>query len=214
VGPSISTTASQAVLVGGKIYDLAVLSGGNAPTGTITFRLYKSSDMTCSSALRTVSTPVNGDSSYASPVITEGTAGSYQWIASYSGDASNSPVADSCNEPAEQVTVAAHSVKAACIASPVLLSGVIGRVRNVLSARLTSRGVKSVTFYLDGHKLKTMTRSKHGRFSITINARRLSYGAYRLMAKVTLKNRNCADISRSGVFVHVKPAAVVPVFTG
>ncbi len=212
--PSIVTTASPGVPMGGRIHDQAVLSGGNAPTGTITFRLYTSSDITCSTALSTSTTPVNGNGSYASPVMTEGTAGTYQWTASYSGDANNAAVADSCNQAPEQVTVAAHAVKAACFASPVRLSGVIGRVRNTFSAHLTSLGVKSVTFYLDGRKLETMTKPRHGRFSITIDARALSYGAHRLLAKATSKNHNCARASRSGTFVHVKAAATIPVFTG
>jgi hypothetical protein len=94
------------------------------------------------------------------------------------------------------------------------LTGVIGKVRNSLSAHLTGLGVKSVTFYLDGRRLLTVTSPRHGRFSITINATRLAYGAHRLVAKATLINRNCARISRAGTFVRVKAAAVLPVFAG
>jgi hypothetical protein len=38
------------------------------------------------------------------------------------------------------------------MASPVHLTGVIGRVRNSFAAHLRGLGVKSVTFYLDGRK--------------------------------------------------------------
>jgi hypothetical protein len=214
VSPTIVTTASPAVAVNGKIHDEAVLTGGNAPTGTITFRLFKSSDTTCSTPLSTGTTTVNGNGSYASPVVTENAAGSYQWVASYSGDANNSPTVDACGQPAEQVTVATQAVKGVCVVSAPRLTGVIGKVRNTLSAHLTGLGVKSVTFYLDGRKLETLTTPRNGRFSITINATALSFGAHRLMAKATMKNRNCARVSRDGTFVHVKPAAVLPVFTG
>ena len=246
--PTIATTASPGVAVGGTIEDQAVLSGGNSPTGTITFHLYAQSDTTCSTVLSTGMTTVNGNGSYASPVITENTAGSYQWTATYSGDANNAATADACGQPAEQVavsvppavsvltapvpvppaavsapvapvsipvsSVSGEAVTRPCMASPVHLTGVIGKVRNSFSAHLTGLGVKSVTFYLDGRKLATVTKPSHGRFSITINATRLAYGAHRLVAKATLRNGSCARISRAGTFVRVKAAAVLPVFTG
>jgi hypothetical protein len=233
--PTIVTTASPGVAVGGTIQDQAVLSGGNSPTGTITFHLYAKSDTSCSTALSTGTATVSGNGSYASPVITEDTAGSYQWTATYSGDANNAAATDTCGQPAEQVAVSvpaapvsaqaapvsvlaapvsSQAVTVLCVASPVHLTGVIGKVRNSLSAHLTGLGVKSVTFYLDGRRLLTVTSPRHGRFSITINATRLAYGAHRLVAKATLINRNCARISRAGTFVRVKAAAVLPVFAG
>ena len=233
--PTIVTTASPGVPVGGTIEDQAVLSGGNSPTGTITFHLYAESDTTCSTVLSTGTATVSGNGSYASPVITENTAGSYQWTATYSGDANNAAATDTCGQPAEQVAVSAppapvsvltapasvpassvssQAVTVICVASPVHLTGVIGKVRNSLSAHLTGLGVKSVTFYLDGRKLLTVTNPRHGRFSITINATRLAYGAHRLVAKATVSNPNCARISRAGTFVRVKAAAVPPVFAG
>jgi hypothetical protein len=240
--PTILTTASPGVAVGGTIGDQAVLSGGNSPTGTITFHLYAQSDTTCSTVLSTGTTTVNGNGSYASPVITENTAGSYQWTATYGGDANNAAATDSCGQPAEQVavsvppapvsvlgapvsvltapvsipvsSVSGEAVTRPCMASPVHLTGVIGKVRNSFSAHLTGLGVKSVTFYLDGRKLLTVTKPSHGRFSITINATRLAYGAHRLVAKATLRNGSCARISRAGTFVRVKAATVLPVFAG
>jgi hypothetical protein len=233
--PTIVTTASPGIATGGTIEDQAVLSGGNSPTGTITFHLYAQSDTTCSTVLSTGTATVNGNGSYASPVVTENTAGNYQWTATYSGDANNAAAADSCGQPAEQVavsvvvapvsvlttpvsvpvsSVSSATVTRPCLASPAQLTGVIGKVRSSLSAHLTGVGVKSVTFYLDGRKLVTVTKPSHGRFSITINATRLTYGAHRLVAKATLRNGSCARISRAGTFVRVRAAAVLPVFAG
>jgi hypothetical protein len=244
--PTIVTTASPGVLVGGTIEDQAVLSGGNSPTGTVTFHLYAQSDTTCSTVLSTGTATVSGNGSYASPVVTETTAGSYQWTATYSGDANNAAATDTCGQAAEQVAVSAlpapasdlstptisvlavaasvspvptsvlppPAVTVACVASPVHLTGVIGKVRNTLSAHLIGLGVKSVTFYLDGRKLLTVTNPRYGRFSITINATRLAYGAHRLVAKATVSNPNCGQISRAGTFVRVKSPAVPPVFAG
>jgi hypothetical protein len=75
------------------------------------------------------------------------------------------------------------AVDAACVESPIRLTGATRKVRNSLTAHLSGLGIRSVTFYLDGRWLKTVTRSQHGRFSITINVTKLSYGAHRLVAK-------------------------------
>jgi hypothetical protein len=244
--PTIVTTASPGVSVGGRIKDQAVLSGGNSPTGTITFHLYAESDTTCSTILSTGTTTVNGNGSYASPVVTEDTAGGYQWTATYSGDTNNAAAEERCGQPAERVAVSAlpapasvlptpttsvlaastsvppvptsvfhpPAVTVGCLASPVQLTGVIGKVRNAFSAHLTGLGVKSVTFYLDGRKLLTVAKPSHGRFSITINSKRLAYGAHRLVAKATVSDPNCGRISRAGTFVRVRGPAVPPVFAG
>ncbi len=103
--PSISTVASGGVVAGGQISDTAKLSGGSSPTGTITFRLYRASDTSCSSPLAAVTTSVNGNGDYASPAVMENAAGTYQWVASYSDDANNAAVSASCNAPNESVLV-------------------------------------------------------------------------------------------------------------
>jgi hypothetical protein len=41
-----------------------------------------------------------------------------------------------------------------------------------------------VTFYLDGHKLATVTKAHDHYFSITINTTGLSFGMHHLVAKV------------------------------
>jgi hypothetical protein len=211
--PTIVTTASKSSATG-LITDNAVLSGGNAPTGTITFNLYKASDTTCATSLATGTTTVSGNGSYSSPVVTEKVGGKYQWVASYSGDTDNAAVADACGEAAEQVAVPVTAVKGVCVVSPVHLTGVIGRVRNSFTAHLTGIGVRSVKFYLDRHLIKTVRESKDHVFSITINARKLSYGGHRLVAIATMKNRDCAHVDRAGTFVRVESIIKAPVFTG
>ncbi len=105
----IGTTASGSVLPGEPIYDTARLVGGSSPTGTITFRLYSTSDTECSTPLATLTTSVtDGNGSYQSPSTTESTSGQYQWVAAYSGDAKNPPVKSACEDPSEQVFVKAQ----------------------------------------------------------------------------------------------------------
>jgi hypothetical protein len=346
--PSISTVASGPVLAGGQISDTAKLSGGSSPTGTITFKLYRASDASCSSPLASVSTPANGDGNYSSPAVTENTPGTYQWVASYSGDANNAAVTASCNAPDESVLVSppppspplppgmivaksqklagstsgyttsiitaavgqrveyqmsvtntggvdlalsfsdprcdqgtvsgpfgtrnpdgtlapgktvdyycSHVitradrtagsftntvtivgtppsgsplsgtssvtanvpklvVRAACSISRsnVKLTGVGGSERRPFVASVGSFGVRQVTFYLDGRKIATVKKAKHGKFSVRINPQHLKVGAHHVKAVIKFSDVNCAGLSRAGVFVHPRPPIVVPNFTG
>jgi hypothetical protein len=212
--PALATTASDDVALGGSIHDTAVLSGGSSPTGTITFNLYSASDTTCSTALSTVAVPVSGAGSYDSPAVTPSSAGSYQWVATYSGDAANNGVSNACNDPDEQSNVALTIVEASCVRSPVVLRGVSAKVRRALTVHVTALGVKSVTFYLDGRKLATVTKATNHRYSVRINARRLGYGRHRLTARANMRNASCARAAVAGSFVKVKPPRIPPKFAG
>ncbi len=53
---AVDTQASGSVEVGGDIWDVATLSGGVNPTGTITFKLYGPDDATCTGTVRLTST--------------------------------------------------------------------------------------------------------------------------------------------------------------
>lgn len=126
--PTIVTTATNAQ-VGSAITDTAVLSGtsqditasagdedGDAnggislsnAGGTVTFSLYGPSDTGCSSTPIFTSSPVavSGNGSYG-PVSftpTQG-AGTYRWIATYSGDTNNSGATEKCGASGEVSTV-------------------------------------------------------------------------------------------------------------
>src|SRR5439155_256539 len=95
--PQISTTASGNVTVGGRISDVAHLSGGVNPTGTITFHLYGPDDASCATSVFTATATVSGNGNYSSGNFTTSAAGTYRWIASYGGDANNDPVSGACN---------------------------------------------------------------------------------------------------------------------
>src|SRR5207302_8584515 len=103
---ALVTQASGGVVVGGNINDTGTLSGGFNPTGTITFTLFGPNNGTCAGApIFTSSVAVAGNGSYPSSSFTTTAAGVYRWIASYSGDANNLPVATACNDANENVTV-------------------------------------------------------------------------------------------------------------
>ena len=105
--PAISTSATNAT-AGGSVSDTATLSGGTAPTGTITFQLFSDSDCTNQVGGDDVVT-VDGNGDYTSAAVTLNNAGSYFWIASYSGDANNDPVSGACGDAGETSVVATAS---------------------------------------------------------------------------------------------------------
>jgi len=106
--PTISTVAASAT-AGQPIHDVATLTGGATPTGTITWNVYSSTDTTCSNSLGTVTDAVSGDGTYTSPDFMPPSAGSYQWVATYSGDAGNVTASNMCNDPNEQSVVSKAS---------------------------------------------------------------------------------------------------------
>jgi len=106
--PKISTTATPATAaVGSSITDIATLSRGYKPTGSITWRLYGPNDPTCSnpSAPLVSITNVNGDGPYPSPPLTPAQAGTYHWVASYDGDINNNAAYGQCSDAGETVTI-------------------------------------------------------------------------------------------------------------
>jgi hypothetical protein len=93
--------------VGEPLYLYAVLEGVQ-PTGTIAFKLYASSDTTCSAAPASSATVnVAGNGTYATgggelgepgPVLSAPAPGTYALVVEYSGDANNAAVAIVCGE--------------------------------------------------------------------------------------------------------------------
>jgi len=77
--------------VGQTVQDDATLSGGSAPTGTITFTLTNAS----STVVATEKVSVSGNGAYATSTGYTATApGTYQWSATYGGDANNTSAND------------------------------------------------------------------------------------------------------------------------
>jgi uncharacterized repeat protein (TIGR01451 family) len=113
--PTLTTTPSPSTVTLGSaappiLTDLATLSGGRSPTGTITFTLFYNGGAT---PVDTETVNVNGNGTYTTPTgftlpSTGTVTGAYQWNASYSGDPDDNPVTDN-NDPTEQVTVGAAS---------------------------------------------------------------------------------------------------------
>lgn len=106
-GIATSVVASEVVL-GEPVADVATVSGGVEPTGTVTFDLYGPDDTDCSGTPIASSThPLAAGGPTTSSATTPTEPGEYRFVARYSGDGSNEPAAGACGDPGESVVVAA-----------------------------------------------------------------------------------------------------------
>ena len=113
--PTISTQLSvTTVTLGGTVYDAATLAGATTSAGgTVTYRVYSGAN--CSGLITTLGplTVTNG-SVPNSPTWTSTSAGTYYFVASYSGDTNNTAAASGCG--AEPISVTTTSLIAGSLA--------------------------------------------------------------------------------------------------
>jgi len=111
--PQLTSNASLAN--DGSITDVAHLSGGNNPTGTITFSLYGPNDTNCTgAAVYSQATNVSGNGDYNSPKpdFTATALGTYRWKLKYTpdpADKKNASAESACNADNESVKVDPHA---------------------------------------------------------------------------------------------------------
>jgi hypothetical protein len=111
---TLLTTRPQPVIgpTGSEFRDEATLSGGDDPTGTITFKLYGPGDPLCQNAPAFTSVvAVSGNGTYTSGAFTPSHSqfGTYEWTADYSGDTDNAPSSSLCGlEPITVTRIPAH----------------------------------------------------------------------------------------------------------
>jgi hypothetical protein len=95
-----------------------------------------------------------------------------------------------------------------------------GCVRSSFVVSVKAKNVKSVTFYLDGHRLKTLTAksARRGRLSVRVQTSKLKPGLHRLKARITMRTTAASakpvTVTRSLKFARCAAAPVTPRFTG
>jgi hypothetical protein len=96
------------------------------------------------------------------------------------------------------------------------LTGANGVRREPFAVRINSLGIREITFYLDGHELERLNAAdaRGEEYAITVDVRRLTYGAHTLSATTVMENPSCAPIARRELFVRPRPRKVIPRFTG
>ncbi len=86
--PSINTSQLPAsVTVGGSVADRAIVSGGDSPTGTVTFNLYNNATASGTPLFTDTETLSGGTATSASYTTTA--PGTDYWVATYNGDTNN-----------------------------------------------------------------------------------------------------------------------------
>ena len=114
--PTIATVASTGGPVGTSIGDTATVSGGFAPTGTVTFRLFAPTSPTCTGdpVFTSPNDPLDGGRATSGAFATT-TVGTYHWTATYNGDTNNTAVTSAC--AAEPVVITQATPTIATVAS-------------------------------------------------------------------------------------------------
>jgi hypothetical protein len=156
-GPSLTTVASPNIVLGaGTLSDTATVGGRANPIGasTITFRLYGPNDTNCANPAVFAPAPVSypiGGGPVTSPTFTPTLAGTYRWIASYSGDGTNPPVTGLCNDLNESAIVAQPGPSIVTLASPGIVLGAGSLTDSAtVSGRVNPIGASTITFRLYG----------------------------------------------------------------
>ena len=190
--PSLATTASGTITVGGQLTDTAVVSGLVSPAGgTVDFRLYGPDDAACERApvFESPGRPLDATGTAVSAPFTPKAGGVYRWRAFYSGDANNNPVAGACNEANEStlvigpptVTVETERKSGPCVVT-----------KFTLHVRVRAEGLKRVRVTLDG---KTIKRSKKARFTLRVRTRALRGGRHVLRVIATSAGGRSAKVA-------------------
>ena len=149
--PTIGTTPSpateQLTTTAGGLSDVANLSGGSSPTGSITFDLYLGTGCT-GTPVYTNTVSVTGNGLYSSGSYIPSGTGTYEWTASYSGDINNNGVSPACGSEPVPVTSASPTV----VTNPMPPSETLTTTAGALSDTATLSGgfspTGSITFDL------------------------------------------------------------------
>jgi hypothetical protein len=165
VTPTIATTATpSSVTIGGSVADQAVLSNGYSPSGTITWKLYASSDTNCTGAVyfTTTAQAVNGNSTYTSASFTTTAIGTYKWDFSYAGDVNNNPVS-ACGGTGESLTVNKASPALTAVGHPSGTAGMALSASSISSVLSSSyQGTGTMTFTVFGPSTSAPTSCTSG----------------------------------------------------
>ncbi len=110
--PTVSTTATPSMAIGGSAVDVATVIGepspAVAPTGTVSFAAYGPDAPTCAGTPIAVSTNALGaapDLTATSGALAATGPGTFRWIATYNGDSHYTPVSGECGAANETTVV-------------------------------------------------------------------------------------------------------------
>jgi uncharacterized repeat protein (TIGR01451 family) len=221
--PSITTTPNPTTVTLGTtavtLTDSATLSGGYHPSGVITFTLIAPSGAT----VNTQKVKVTGNNTYTTPtgVTLPGTgnvAGTYQWNATYSGDANDFTASD-INDPTERVTVSPANPTITTTPNPTTVT--LGTTAVTLSDSATLSGgyhpAGAITFTLiapsgatvNTQKVKVNGNGTYTTTGVTLPTTGRVAGTYQWNATYSgnANNHPASDINDTSERVTVTPAS-------
>ena len=216
--PTISTAATQTVNVGASISDSATLSGSTSDAGgSIVFRAYGPANPTCSgpAAFTSAAFPVSGDGTYGPAQFTPDTAGTYRWIASYSGDAKNAARSGACNDDGENDVVNKLTPSIVTLASADVIVGSDISDTATVSGGLNPSGTVTFNLYgptdpnCAGNPIATSTTALAGGTATSDPYTTLAIGTYRWIATYNGDANNVSvhgDCNDADETVDVNPA--------
>ncbi len=103
--PSLTGSVGPRLRVGARFRDTAVLAGGFAPTGTVTFRIFAPGDRSCAKPAYVNTVRVAGNGTVRSDPFIANRPGTYRFVATYSGDAANQAATEPCGSSAQLARV-------------------------------------------------------------------------------------------------------------
>ena len=153
--PAVVTVISPAgpIALGTQAHDTSTLTGAFNPTGTVTYRLY--SDNHCGTLVADLTPSSNTVTSSTLPdskAFTFNTAGTFYFVATYSGDSNNTgPVNSGCT--AEPLTVGPKAPTVATVISPAgpIALGTQAHDTSTLTGAFNPTGTVTYKLYSDNH---------------------------------------------------------------
>ncbi|HEY1355207.1 MAG TPA: Ig-like domain-containing protein, partial [Solirubrobacterales bacterium] len=196
--PTISSGVQGRGAVGRSFQVTATLTGGYAPTGTVTFQIYDQTKTVagCARLLATNTVPVAGNGTVSSAPYVPRRPARYSFAASYSGDAQNQAATEPCDPTGHAAQVLKRRPKVTPRAR--LIGG--GRrisVRAQLSGAASPSGMLSFRLYRPGDVQCRRHPAFAGGVSVKSNGRYLlgqfvagRSGIYRLSVSYSGDQRN------------------------
>jgi hypothetical protein len=196
---SISTSQTPTATAGSTISDSATVTGFN-PVGPVTFTLYGPGDTGCANAIATKTGNLSGGTASSGPVPVGG-VGTYNWVASYPGDGSNTGSTSPCGSEKTVVTKATPAISTN--ASPSVPAGGVVSDSATVSGGYQPSGNVSFSLYGPGDascsnplvtKTGTLTGGSAGSGNVTVGAA----GTYNWVATYNGDGNNTSVSSKCG----------------
>jgi hypothetical protein len=212
------TTAQLSGIVGETVdYEVIVTNTGNTPLKFSSFSDGPCDQPTISGGPGEGAVAPGSATTYTCSHLLA-SAGKYVNVASVLGTAPGATPVGETSNPVE-VAVAAPAtgeVKCSRAVQPVYHLPT-GPKRHAFTVQLSSVGAHELTVYLDGRKLKTFkpSQARNGKFTLTIDPRKLRFGSHKLVVKGVSTEPECTKIAATSAFVRPRPVVhAVKILTG